>query len=109
MVIPFADAIFCIAVVSCVVAQIAIARSVFRMRGGQPANGLPRSRTSVEVAWVIVPAIALTGGLFLTWRAIHPTPISPSVAPASSARVADEASRPPHVADAPADGGRSTR
>lgn len=89
MVIPFADTIFWIAVVSCLVAQIAIVRSVFRMRGETPAGGLPRPRTGVEMAWVIVPAIALAGVLALTWRAIHPSPLAPAAQ--AGARVANEA------------------
>jgi heme/copper-type cytochrome/quinol oxidase subunit 2 len=108
MVIPFADAIFWIAVVSCLVAQIAIVRSVFRMRDEKPAKGMPRPRTSVEVAWVIIPAIALAGVLLLTWRAIHPASTAPATTPARSARVAVEASRPTITAGVLTDSGRGT-
>ena len=90
MVFPFADAIFWVAVVSCLVAQIAIVRSVLRMRGEIPAGGLPRPRTGIEIAWVIVPAIALAGVLVLTWRTIHRTSDRPVVPASSAARVANE-------------------
>jgi heme/copper-type cytochrome/quinol oxidase subunit 2 len=75
--ISFADAIFWVAVLSCVVAQAAITRSALRMRGDTQSGSLPRPRVVTEVAWVIVPAIALAIVLFMTWRAIHP----PSGAP----------------------------
>lgn len=72
MAIRFADTIFWVAVVSCVVAQVAIVRSVLRMRGAMTASGMTRPRVAGEIAWVIVPAVALVIVLVLTWRAIHP-------------------------------------
>ena len=77
------DAIFWIAVVSCALAQVAIVRSVLRMRGsGVSAHGsspvLPRTRPAIEIAWVVVPALALAGVLALTWRAMHPPAVAPS-------------------------------
>lgn len=69
------DAIFWIAVASCALAQVAIVRSVLRMRGAAADTGsspmLPRSRPAIEIAWVVVPALALALVLALTWRTMH--------------------------------------
>ena len=70
-----ADAIFWIAVVACAFAQVAILRSVLGAR--QPA--LPAdarvapARRAVEVAWAVIPALALAAVLALTWRTLHPS------------------------------------
>jgi heme/copper-type cytochrome/quinol oxidase subunit 2 len=77
-----AEATFWVAAVACVVAQVAIVRSVLVARA--PADGShaesarvePSRRTAprrgVEVAWAVVPALALAAVLVLTWRAMHP-------------------------------------
>ena len=108
MAIPFADAIFWVAVVSCLVAQIAILRSVLRMRGEMPANGVPKPRTGVEIAWVIVPAIALTAVLVLTWRTIHRTSAGPAVPTSSAARIANEAPALPTSSASPTQAGSAS-
>jgi len=69
-----ADALFWIAVASCVVAQVAIVRSVLRMRGATTSAAVPRPRFAIEIAWVIIPALALAALLVGTWRTMHPTP-----------------------------------
>ncbi len=92
MSISFADAIFWVGVVSCAVAQIAILRSVLRTRRAREtgeSHAVPRPRFAVEVAWAVVPAIALALLLVATWRTMHP------VSPATGATAA-------HVAAAPA-------
>jgi hypothetical protein len=65
-----ADAIFWIAVASCLVAQAAILRSVLAGRGAAAPAPLPRR--AAEVAWAIVPAVALALVLAATWRSLHP-------------------------------------
>ena len=71
------DAIFWIAVASCALAQFAIVRSVLRMRGSAAGTGhvssplLPRTRPAIEIAWVVVPALALAVVLTVTWRTMH--------------------------------------
>lgn len=66
------DAIFWIAAVCCLVAQVAIVRSTLRPYQPAPENTqVPRPRTAVEVAWVLLPALALAGVFALTWQAIH--------------------------------------
>jgi heme/copper-type cytochrome/quinol oxidase subunit 2 len=70
------DILFWIAVVCCVVAQVAIARSTLgaRARGVEVRPGVPRPRRSIEIAWTVIPAIGLALALVLTWRAIHAPP-----------------------------------
>jgi heme/copper-type cytochrome/quinol oxidase subunit 2 len=68
----FGDAIFWIAAVCCLVAQVAIVRSTLRPYTPAPENAqVPRPRTAVEVAWVLLPAVALIGVFALTWQAMH--------------------------------------
>ena len=67
-----ADAIFWIAVACCVVAQVAILRSVFAARGPEaPGGGMPPLRRGLEVLWAVVPALGLALVLVLTWRAMQ--------------------------------------
>lgn len=70
---PFvADLIFWISAACCVVAQIALVRSAVRAPMREPGDtevALPRR--SSEVAWTIVPAIALVLLLIVTWRVMH--------------------------------------
>ena len=75
--VTFADATFWVAVVCCVVAQVAILRSVFAARdpvGGTPGAAMPPMRRGLEVIWAVVPALGLALVLALTWRAIRPDP-----------------------------------
>ena len=85
--LSWTEATFWVAAVACVVAQAAIVRSVFVAR--PPEGGdvpLPRpapARRAPEVAWAVVPALALAAVLALTWRAIHEPPAgaAPNAAP----------------------------
>ena len=61
-----ADAIFWIAVAACLVAQVAILRSVLVTRDGSVA------RRASEIAWAVAPAVALALVLAATWRTLHP-------------------------------------
>ncbi|HVZ76359.1 MAG TPA: hypothetical protein VG818_00090 [Gemmatimonadaceae bacterium] len=70
--ISLGDGIFWIAVACCVVAQAAILRSVLITRTAAPqSDQVPRPRSGAEVAWAILPALALAGLLVLTWRTMH--------------------------------------
>jgi len=85
---PFAaDAIFWVAVVCCAVAELFILRSTFAARGRRRPSGddpagprraepLPPLRRIAELAWAVVPAVALALVLAATWRALHPAPTS---------------------------------
>ena len=74
---PFslADAIFWIAVACCAVAQIAILRSVVISPSRAANDGAPASpvRRAMEVAWAILPGIALALVMVWTWRTMHAT------------------------------------
>ena len=89
--LPWTEATFWVAAVACAVAQLAIVRSVVVARA---PNGAPNAtpdpdvrvapvRRAGEVAWAVVPALAVAGLLALTWRAMHPAAESPA-APATA-------------------------
>jgi hypothetical protein len=61
-----ADAIFWVAVAACLVAQVAILRSVVVTRAGSTA------RRAAEIAWAVAPAVALALVFAATWRTLHP-------------------------------------
>jgi len=67
-----ADAIFWIAVACCVVSQLAIVRSAFvspaRVPDGEPST---TGRRIAEIAWAILPGVALAFVLVATWHAMH--------------------------------------
>ena len=67
-----ADAIFWVAVACCVVAQLAIVHSVV-ISPARVADSPPTTagRRAAEIAWAVLPGIALAGVLLLTWRAMH--------------------------------------
>ena len=73
-----ADAIFWIAVACCAIAQAAIIRSVIvgQSRALQVARqeGVTRAsagRRAVELAWAVLPGVALAVVFLFTWRAMH--------------------------------------
>ena len=63
--------IFWLASATCLVAQIAILRSVLRTSPSKLRTH-PRARAAIEIAWVVLPALALASVLAITWRTIHP-------------------------------------
>jgi heme/copper-type cytochrome/quinol oxidase subunit 2 len=69
-----AQIVFWIAAGCCLVAQVALVRSAIRspMSGSPDTAAVVMPRRSSEIAWTIVPAIALTLVLLFTWRAMHP-------------------------------------
>ncbi|MGH7619448.1 MAG: hypothetical protein ACREPM_19700 [Gemmatimonadaceae bacterium] len=71
----FADAIFWIAVACSAVAQLAIIRSAIvspaRVSSGDAAVPTSAARRAGEIAWAVLPGIALAVVLVLTWRAMH--------------------------------------
>jgi heme/copper-type cytochrome/quinol oxidase subunit 2 len=56
-----AAAIFWAATLLCAVAHLGILRSVLRSR----------NRGAMEIAWAVLPAIALAAVLVMTWRTMH--------------------------------------
>ena len=67
-----ADAIFWVAVACCSVAQLAIIRSVIispaRASSATPTSGVRRTS---EIAWAVLPGLALAVVLVFTWRTMH--------------------------------------
>jgi heme/copper-type cytochrome/quinol oxidase subunit 2 len=78
-----ADAIFWIAVACCAVAQLAIVRSAFVSPATPAGSGSADSndshapastaRRASEIAWAVLPGVALVVLFFYTWSAIHPS------------------------------------
>lgn len=81
MSLRIADAIFWIAVACCVVAQLAIVRSVVvspaRAADREPAS---MSRRVGEIAWAILPGVALAVVFLFTWRAIQVAHVAAPIA-----------------------------
>jgi heme/copper-type cytochrome/quinol oxidase subunit 2 len=71
----FADAIFWIAAVCCAVAQTAILHSaiVSPARAASTAEPTTAARRAGEIAWAVIPGIALALVMVWTWHAMHPT------------------------------------
>lgn len=63
--------VFAVCAVACVVAHLAILRSVIRARVAVSDPGVPRPKLLVEVAWAILPAVALAFVLTATWARIQ--------------------------------------
>lgn len=75
--------VFAVCAVACLVAHLAILRSVLRTAAGNTPlePGVPRPRIGVEVVWAVLPILALALVLTATWarvqsnRAAPPEPI----------------------------------
>ena len=67
---PLAETIFWIAVAACAVAQIAILRFTFATHQAKKSELVPASSHRAEVAWAILPALALVVLLGATWQRI---------------------------------------
>jgi heme/copper-type cytochrome/quinol oxidase subunit 2 len=78
------DAIFGIAAICCLAAQVAIVRSTLRpytaaTDGERASSPVPRPRTAIELVWVLLPALVLAGVFALTWHAMHPPQPGPAI------------------------------
>jgi heme/copper-type cytochrome/quinol oxidase subunit 2 len=69
--------LFWVAAVCCVLAELAILRSLLfgRARAAEAMDSMGAARAahasrSVDIAWAILPAIGLALVLYLTWRAV---------------------------------------
>lgn len=78
------DVIFWFSAVSCALAQTAILRSVIiaPARTSEGMTGSTRRRT-MEVAWAVLPGIALVAVFVVTWRVMHGTHV-PAVSPGAT-------------------------
>ena len=78
MISSLRSALFWAAAACCVVAELAILRSLLFGRAREaeqrPLTGAlavaPRTRRPIEIAWAVLPAIGLMFVLYLTWRAL---------------------------------------
>lgn len=70
--------VFAVCVAACIVAHVAILRSVLRSRATASDPGVPRPRVLVEIAWALVPAIALAFVLTATWARIQERTATPA-------------------------------
>ena len=73
-------ALFWISAICCLVAQVALIVSAIRapMPGSPESASMRMPSRRTEVAWTIVPAIALAVLLVFTWRAANrPVPVDP--------------------------------
>ena len=68
--LSLAEAIFWMAALACVVAQIALLRSSFNRKEEKKSELVPASPRAVELTWAILPALVLTVLLFATWQKI---------------------------------------
>lgn len=71
-----ADAVFWVALVCCVVAQVAILRSALarHLPPADAPSSLPATRRGIEIVWAVLPAVALAVVLVLTYRAVQARP-----------------------------------
>lgn len=68
---PLAEAIFWIAAIACVIAEIAILRSTFAAQRANKSELVPKASPRGELAWAIIPAVALAVVLTATWQRIE--------------------------------------
>ena len=68
---PLAEAIFWIAALACVLAELAILRSSFAETGAHSSALVPVSPRRSELAWTILPALGLAVLLVFTWREVN--------------------------------------
>jgi heme/copper-type cytochrome/quinol oxidase subunit 2 len=68
---PLAEAIFWIAALACVVAEIAILRSTYAARRVEKSDLVPASSRGGEIAWAIIPAVVLSFLLVVTWQRVE--------------------------------------
>ena len=68
---PLAETIFWIAAIACVIAEIAILRSTFAARSPNKSELVPTASPRSELAWAVIPALALIVLLTATWQRIE--------------------------------------
>ena len=68
---PLAETVFWIAAVACVIAEIAILRSTFAARRAVKSELVPSASPRGELAWAVIPALALGFVLAATWQRIE--------------------------------------
>jgi heme/copper-type cytochrome/quinol oxidase subunit 2 len=67
---PLAETLFWIAAVACAIAELAILRSTFAARRATKSELVPSASPRGELAWAVIPAVALAVVLTATWQRI---------------------------------------
>lgn len=78
---PLADAIFWIAAIACVIAEIAILRSTYVAQRVEKSALVPAARQSGEIVWAIIPALGLSVLLAFTWQKVQKSDAGPENMP----------------------------
>jgi heme/copper-type cytochrome/quinol oxidase subunit 2 len=68
---PLAEAVFWIAAVACVVAEMAILWSTYAARRVNKSDQVPSASRGGEITWAIIPAVMLASLLAVTWQRIE--------------------------------------
>lgn len=68
---PLAETLFWIAAVACAIAELAILRSTFAARRAIKSELVPSASPRGELAWAVIPAVALGVVLTATWQRIE--------------------------------------
>jgi heme/copper-type cytochrome/quinol oxidase subunit 2 len=68
---PLAETIFWIAAIACGIAEVAILRFTFAAQREKRSELVPASPRSGELAWAVIPALALCAVLVATWQRIE--------------------------------------
>jgi hypothetical protein len=68
---PLAEALFWIAALACVVAEIAILRSTYAARRVEKSDLVPSASRGGEITWAIIPAVMLASLLVVTRHRIE--------------------------------------
>lgn len=68
---PLAETLFWIAALACAVAELAILRSTFAARRVNKSELVPSASPRGELAWAVIPALALGVVLTATWQRIE--------------------------------------
>jgi len=71
MIQPLAETIFWIAAAACAIAEIAILRFSFAAQRANKSELVPTAARSGEIAWAVIPALALVAVLFATWQRVE--------------------------------------
>lgn len=68
---PLAEIIFWVAAAACAIAEIAILRFSFAAQGANKSELVPTAARGGEIAWAVIPALALVAVLFATWQKLE--------------------------------------
>jgi heme/copper-type cytochrome/quinol oxidase subunit 2 len=94
--LALADGIFWLAAVTCVIAEIAVLRSTYAARKVQKSALVPAANRTGEVAWAVIPAVALAVLLVVTWQHVRVRDAHFRMMDHSGMQMSDMPSNAPH-------------